>query len=88
MPHKLKTGLVVSDKMEKSIVIEVTRTKKHPLYKKYIRVRRKFMAHDEENAAHIGDVVQIEETRPRSKRKSWVLKEVLRVAHERQEQQK
>ncbi len=72
--------MVVSDKMDKSIVVEVTRTKRHPLYKKFIRVQKKFMAHDEENTAHIGDYVRIEECPPVSRNKCWVLKEVLREA--------
>jgi small subunit ribosomal protein S17 len=80
MPRKQKIGIVVSDKMQKSIVVEVTRIKQHPLYKKFIRLRNKFMAHDEENSAGMGDVVRIEESRPISKQKSWVLKEILRVA--------
>jgi small subunit ribosomal protein S17 len=80
MPRKQKTGIVVSDKMDKSIVVEVTRTKQHPLYKKYIRVRKKFMAHDEEGQAGIGDFVRIEESRPISKRKRWALKDVIRKA--------
>jgi len=80
MPRKQKTGVVVSDKMHKSIVVEVTRTKQHPLYKKYIRIRKHFMAHDEENSAQVGDLVKIEESRPISKLKSWVLKEIVRVA--------
>ena len=80
MPRKQKTGIVVSDKMQKSIVVEVTRIKKHPLYKKYVRVRKKFMAHDAEDTARIGDFVRIEESRPISRRKSWVLKDVIRKA--------
>ena len=80
MPRKTKTGVVVSDKMQKSVVVEVTRTKKHPLYKKYIRIKKKFMAHDEQERAHIGDFVRIEESRPFSKNKCWVLLDVLRVA--------
>jgi small subunit ribosomal protein S17 len=80
MPRKTKTGVVVSDKMQKSIVVEITRTKKHPLYKKYIRIKKKFMAHDEEERAHIGDFVRIEESRPLSKRKRWVLLDILREA--------
>jgi len=80
MPRKQKTGMVVSDKMEKSIVVEVTRTKRHALYKKFIKVQKKFMAHDADNSAHIGDYVRIEECRPVSKNKCWVLKEVLREA--------
>jgi small subunit ribosomal protein S17 len=87
MPRKQKIGIVVSDKMQKSIVVEVTRIKQHPLYKKFLRIRKKFMAHDEENTASAGDVVRIEESRPLSRRKSWVLKEILRVApgHGKQE---
>jgi len=80
MPAKQKTGVVVSDKMDKSIVVEVTRNKMHSLYKKVIRVRKRFMAHDESNTAHIGDYVRIEESRPLSKRKSWTLAEIIRVA--------
>jgi small subunit ribosomal protein S17 len=80
MPAKQKTGVVVSDKMEKTIVVEVTRNKLHPLYKKVIRVRKRFMAHDESNSAHIGDFVLIQESRPLSKRKSWSLAEIIRVA--------
>lgn len=80
MPRKQKTGVVVSDKMQKGIVVEVTRIRKHPLYKKYVRVRKKFMAHDEANDAHEGDVVRIEESRPISRHKCWTLKEVLRRA--------
>ena len=80
MPRKIKTGIVVSDKMQKSIVVVVTRTKKHPLYKKYIRIKTKFMAHDELERAHIGDFVKIEESRPLSKSKRWVLLDVLREA--------
>ncbi|MCB1218638.1 MAG: 30S ribosomal protein S17 [bacterium] len=80
MPRKQKTGTVVSDSMEKSIVVEVVRTTQHPLYKKYVRVRKKFMAHDEEGKAQVGDFVRIEECRPISKRKSWTLKEIIRVA--------
>jgi small subunit ribosomal protein S17 len=81
MPRKVKTGLVVSTKMDKSIVVEVTRTKQHPLYKKYIRVRKKFMAHDETNSAQLGDMVRIEECRPISKNKTWQLVQVVRHAH-------
>lgn len=80
MPRKQKTGVVVSDRMQKGVVVEVTRVRKHPLYKKYIRVRKKFMAHDEANDARVGDVVSIEESRPISRHKCWVLKQVLRKA--------
>ena len=80
MQAKQKTGLVVGDKMQKSIVVVVTRTKKHPLYKKYIRVRKKFVAHDEENKARTGDFVKIMECRPLSRHKSWKLVEIIREA--------
>jgi len=80
MPRKQKTGLVVSDKMEKTVVVEVTRIRKHPLYKKYIRVRKKYMVHDEDGQSHPGDYVRIEESRPLSRHKRWVLTEVMRKA--------
>ena len=80
MPRKQKTGIVVQDKMQKGIVVEVTRIKKHALYKKYIRVRKKFMAHDEKDEARVGDYVRIEESRPISKRKNWVLAQIIRKA--------
>ena len=81
MPRKQKTGVVVSDKMQKSVVVEVTRTKKHPLYKKFVRIRKRYMAHDETNQAHVGDFVKIEESRPLSAHKRWALVEVVRTAH-------
>ncbi len=80
MPLKQKQGIVVSDKMNKSIVVEVMRTKQHSLYKKYIRLKKKFMAHDEENLAHVGDMVRIIESKPLSRKKRWVMVEVLREA--------
>jgi small subunit ribosomal protein S17 len=80
MPRKTKTGLVVSDKMQKTIVVKVTRMKQHPLYKKFVRISKKFMAHDEAGQARIGDVVRIEESRPLSKNKCWTLAEVVREA--------
>jgi small subunit ribosomal protein S17 len=64
-------GVVVSDKMDKSIVVNVERRTQHPLYKKYIRRSKKYVAHDEANACKEGDIVQIKECRPISKRKSW-----------------
>jgi small subunit ribosomal protein S17 len=75
---KTKTGQVVSDKMEKTIVVAVENLVEHPLYKKRIRRTRKFQAHDEGNEAHIGDVVRIGETRPVSKNKTWRLLEIVR----------
>ena len=64
-------GVVVSDKMDKSVVVNVERRTQHPLYKKYIRRSKKYVAHDESNSCKEGDVVQIQECRPISKRKNW-----------------
>ena len=80
-PRKsVKTGHVVSDAMEKSVVVAVDRLIKHPLYKKYMRRTSKFMAHDETNECRVGDKVKIAETRPLSKRKRWIVQEVLEKA--------
>jgi len=73
-------GVVVSDKMNKSVTIQVERKVKHPLYKKYIRRSTKFHAHDENNDCRIGDKVVIEQCRPISKSKSWRLVEVVERA--------
>lgn len=75
--RKSRVGIVVSDKMEKTIVVAVEVKYKHPLYKKTIRVTNKYKVHDEENAARIGDTVEITETRPLSKDKRWRLVEIL-----------
>ena len=77
---KTRVGVVVSDKMDKSIIVEVTRTVQHPLYKKFIRKRTRFMAHDEENTCNEGDRVMIEECRPLSRRKRWRLREIIERA--------
>lgn len=74
------TGKVVSNKMDKTITVEVTRHVSHKMYKKYISVRRKFYAHDEQNSCQIGDVVKIVEHRPISKNKNWMLVEVIEKA--------
>jgi len=76
--HKNLIGTVTSNRMQKTIVVEVTRKKAHPLYKRVISIRKKFYAHDEKNEAHIGDVVRIEESRPLSRLKRWTLKEIVR----------
>ena len=76
------TGKVVSDKMEKSIVVLIERQVQHPLYGKLIRRSTKLHAHDENNTAKIGDVVTIKESRPMSKTKSWTLVEVVEAAAE------
>jgi small subunit ribosomal protein S17 len=76
--RKVLIGTVVSNKMQKTIVVEVTRKKAHPLYKRVISIRKRFYAHDEKNEAHPGDQVRIEESRPLSKLKRWTLKEIVR----------
>ena len=73
MPRRVLTGTVVSDAMDKTITVLVERQVKHPVYKKFIRRSSKFLAHDESNSAKKGDTVSIIESRPISKRKSWVL---------------
>ena len=75
--RKIRDGVVVSDKMDKTIVVRVERRTRHPLYGKEIRSSRKFYAHDEENSAQVGDRVRITETRPLSKNKNWRLLDVL-----------
>ena len=75
-----KIGQVVSAKMQKTIVVEVTRRVQHPVYKRIINKRNKFYAHDEQQTAQIGDVVRIIECRPMSKLKRWRLGEILRKA--------
>ena len=71
-------GDVVSNRMNKTIVVQVVRKRAHPLYTRVISKAKKFYAHDEKNEAHIGDVVRLEETRPLSKLKRWRLKEIVR----------
>ncbi len=71
-------GYVTSNRMNKTIVVQVVRKKSHPLYTRVISKAKKFYAHDEKNEAHIGDVVKLEETRPLSKLKRWKLKEIVR----------
>lgn len=78
--RKTQTGYVVSTKMAKTIVVEVTRQKAHPLYRRVVSKSRKFYAHDENQTAHVGDVVVIEETRPLSRLKRWRLKDVIQRA--------
>jgi small subunit ribosomal protein S17 len=78
--HQEKVGIVTSAKMQKTIVVEVRRRVQHPVYKRIVTKRSKFMAHDEHGKAHEGDMVRIVESRPLSKNKRWTLKEVLRVA--------
>ncbi len=76
--RKVVVGEVVSNRMKKTIVVEVVRKKSHPFYGRVVSKGKKFYAHDENNEAHIGDVVRLEETRPLSKLKRWRLKEIVR----------
>ncbi len=78
--RKALRGRVVSDKMDKTITVEVVRSKRHPLYRKIVRIKRRFYAHDEANEARVGDVVEILSTRPLSKLKRWRLVQVLERA--------
>lgn len=73
---RMVTGRVVSDKMEKSIVVRVERRMKHPIYGKYVKRSTKMRAHDENNECRMGDLVTIKESRPVSKTKSWVLERI------------
>jgi small subunit ribosomal protein S17 len=75
--RKVREGSVVSDKMDKTVVVAVETSKVHPLYKKAIRVTKKYKAHDEKNACKIGDKVKIVETRPLSKEKRWRVTEII-----------
>jgi small subunit ribosomal protein S17 len=76
--RKQVVGAVVSDRMHKTIVVEVVRKRSHPFYGRVVSKAKKFYAHDEKNEAHVGDVVRLEETRPLSKLKRWRLKEIVR----------
>jgi len=73
MPRRILEGKVVSDKMNKSVTVLVTRQFMHPLYKKFVRKTKKYVAHDESNKIKQGDIVQIQECQPISKRKSWTV---------------
>ncbi len=78
--RKQRTGLVVSNKMDKTIIVEVSRKVKHHIYGKFIKKRSRFVAHDEKNECNSGDKVQIMETRPLSKRKNWRLVNIIERA--------
>ena len=75
--RKRLTGVVSSDKMDKTIVVEVMHTKRHPLYEKVLRLRKKYKAHDEDNEAREGDRVEIIESKPYSRHKRWALVSIL-----------
>jgi len=78
--RKERTGVVVSNKMDKSIIVAIRRKVKHPIYGKFVNKTTKLMAHDEENNCNIGDTVRIMETRPLSKNKAWRLVEIIERA--------
>ena len=78
--RKIRQGVVVSDKMNQSIVVRVDRTVRHRLYKKILRRSKRYMAHDQENTCQVGDVVRIMECRPISRNKRWRLMEVVQKA--------
>ena len=78
--RKKLTGVVVSNNMDKTAVVQVSRLKKHNAYKKYVREQKKYMAHDPQNKCQIGDKVRLIETRPMSKRKRWHVMEILETA--------
>ncbi|MGE4543454.1 MAG: 30S ribosomal protein S17 [Pedobacter sp.] len=75
--RKTRVGVVVSDKMDKTVVVKVDQMVKHPVYKKYIKRRITFKAHDEENRCNVGDKVSVVETRPLSRDKRWRVREIL-----------
>jgi small subunit ribosomal protein S17 len=78
--RKLRTGLVVSDKMQKTVVVQIDRRMPHPVYGKMVTRSKRLKAHDEENSAKVGDTVRIMETRPLSKDKRWRLVEIVERA--------
>jgi len=78
--RKQRSGVVFSNKMDKTVVVIVERLVKHPKYKKYLRVRKKFKAHDERNACNVGDRVEIIETRPLSREKRWAVLSIVKKA--------
>jgi small subunit ribosomal protein S17 len=78
--RKFQTGVVTSDKMDKTRIVEVIRSFRHSLYSKVLKRRKKFYAHDEKNESHVGDMVKLMETRPTSKLKRWSLVEVVKKA--------
>ena len=77
---KTVSGVVTSDKCDQTITVSVERQVKHPMYKKYIKRSKKFLAHDEKNECQVGDLVRIKETKPYSKRKTWCLDSVIEKA--------
>lgn len=78
--QKVRNGVVVSDKMDKTVVVLVERLVQHVQYKKYVKQRKKYKAHDPENRCKTGDIVTIVETRPLSREKRWLVREVIKQA--------
>jgi small subunit ribosomal protein S17 len=78
--RKVRVGVVVSDAMDKTVLVRIDRTMRHPLYKKTVRRSSKLAAHDEHNDAHVGDTVRVMETRPLSKTKRWRIVEIVERA--------
>ncbi len=78
--RKVRTGTVVSNRMDKSVTVAIVRRYQHPLYKKVVRSTKKVLAHDEQNNCKVGDVIQVIETRPLSKRKRWRVQSVITAA--------
>ena len=75
--RKLRTGTVTSDRMDKTVAVEIVRAYQHPLYKKIVRRSTKILAHDEQNICSVGDLVQIVEGRPLSRRKRWKVRQII-----------
>ena len=75
--RKLRTGTVTSDRMDKTVAVEIVRTYQHPLYKKIVRRSTKILAHDEQNTCRVGDLVQVVEVRPFSRRKRWKVRQIV-----------
>ena len=75
--RKLRTGTVTSDRMDKTVAVEILRAYQHPLYKKIVRRSTKILAHDEQNECRVGDLVQVVEVRPLSRRKRWKVRQVV-----------
>jgi small subunit ribosomal protein S17 len=80
MGRKSRVGRVVSNKMDKTVLVEIEYRRRHPLYRKVLRMQRRFMAHDEENTCQEGDLVRIVETRPLSRHKRWRVAEIVERA--------
>ncbi len=78
--RKIRTGTVVSNRMQKTVVVAIVRSYQHPLYKKVVRTTKKVLAHDEQNNCNVGDVVQVIETRPLSKHKRWRVQSIISAA--------